>query len=480
MKKDIGDQPPLCVDLDGTLIRTDCLQEAFLSAFKRNPLLLFAALALLFKGKAALKTALSRWASINVERLPIRGKVLSYLKREKQQGRTLILVTATHQTIAEELARYHGIFGEVYGSDGRVNLKGNNKAEFLCRKFGEGGFDYIGDDASDLPVWKAARRSLVVAPSEALLRRIRAVAEHPICIEEKKVNRWLLLTKALRPHHWTKNLLIAVAPFVDHAWDNPHNFFVLMLIFISLSLGASASYVVNDLLDLAHDRASDARAGRPFAAGLTPLSWGLASIPVLLACSFLIAGVVGGDFPLLLTSYLAISILYSWILKKEPIWDVLTLAGLYSLRVLIGGVCLNITLSPWLIAFAMFVFLSLAFAKRYSELYNLRKQNKSDVAGRGYQRLDLEQIAIFGTASGYLSVLVIALYINSPGCYEEYRQPGVLWFICPVLIYWISRIWLVSHRGMMHEDPLVFALSDRVSYAMGALLILIPILAGPM
>lgn len=246
----------------------------------------------------------------------------------------------------------------------------------------------------------------------------------------------------------------------------------VILAFSAFSFGASSVYVLNDILDLSNDRLDLHKRRRPLAAGHISVSQAWTLCLVFAAGASSLALVVGVPFFLMLIGYIGLSNAYSIALKKQPIVDVLVLASLYTWRLFAGGLVVHILPSTWLLAFSMFLFLSLAMLKRYSELQN------AAVAGRGYLPDDIGWLSNTGIASGYMAVLVMALYINSREVTALYTHPSLLWLGCPILLYWITRMWFLAHRGLVAGDPIVVALRDRVSVSLGILMAVFMALAS--
>ena len=459
---------PLCVDLDGTLIRTDVLWESMLLLLKRNPLYLLALPFWLLRGRAALKKEIAARTELNPANLPYHQPFLEYLKIERSQGRPIILATAADHRLAQSVAQYLGLFTDVVASDGKTNMRGKNKGRTLTERLGKKGFDYAGNSTVDLPVWEEARQAIVVNADERLAQRARKLTEvSHVFNEPHSLARSLM--KALRPHQWVKNLIIFVPLITSHKFTDLRLVKDAVLAFIAFSLCASGVYVLNDLLDLESDRQHATKKMRPFAAGRLALSTGLILAPVMLALSAATAWWLSWNFLAVLAFYFVLTTSYSWRVKQMALLDVFFLAGLYTIRLIAGHEATGIDYSFWLLAFSMFIFLSLALVKRFTELKALRQQNRHDSKGRGYVASDLELVAMLGIANGFLAVLVVALYVNSVEVKILYRYPILLLLMCPMLLYWISRVWLIAHRGQMHDDPIVFALKDRVSYLIGAL-----------
>ena len=458
---------PLCVDLDGTLIATDLLWESYFALARRRPADLARTPAWLLRGRARLKSEIASRVELDASTLPYRREVVDFLAAEKARGRKLVLATASDRRLAQAVADHLGLFDEVMASDADGNLKGRAKLAALERRFGRGGFAYLGDSAADLPIWEGAGETLLVRSRPGVARRAAAFREPAAVFEGTPVGP-LALIKALRPHQWAKNILVFVALIASHQFGVVAAWLNCLAAFASFSFAASAVYILNDLLDLESDRKHHRKRRRPFASGAAPIPAGVVLIGLLLAASAAAAAVLPPRFAAILALYLVLTTAYSFLLKRKLMVDVICLAGLYTLRILAGGVAATAPISPWLMAFSMFLFLSLAFAKRYTELTAVGESTEK-IAGRGYQPSDIDLIRSFGPMSGYLCVLVFCLYLNSPDVRAYYHHPGVLWLLCPILLYWISRVWFLACREQLNEDPVVFALRDRNSHACGLL-----------
>ncbi len=467
---------PLCVDLDGTLIRTDMVWESLVRALRRNPFYLLAILAWWCRGRAYLKQQLARRIEVPVAALPYTESFLAYLRGERAAGRALYLVTASDLAPAQRVADYVGLFDAVLASDGRTNLRGDTKGRKLAERFGQGGFVYAGNSAVDLAVWPYGREAVIVNGSAALLRRAAAITKVGPTFDCQRA--WLpALIQALRPHQWLKSLIVLVPLLTAHRLADPACLQPALWTMAAFALGASAVYVLNDLLDLDHDRAHPSRRQRPFAAGVLPLPVGLGVAPVLLALAFVLAAKASLPVVGVLAAYTGLALVYSWRLKQIVLLDVFVLAGFYILRLVAGHEATGIPYSAWLLVFALFIFLSLALVKRFRELQGLRQRQQLNAAGRGYRADDLELVATFGIGSGWLAALVLALYVNSPDVRVLYAHPTVLLLLCPLLLFWVSRVWLIAHRGALPDDPVVFALKDWVSFVVGALMLVVVWLA---
>ncbi len=419
----------------------------------------------LLRGKAALKRELARRVQLPPDALPYNPAVLELLRTTTQRPR--VLCTASDMLLVEPIAKHLGLFEQVIASDGQRNLAGSHKAQALVDAFGEKNFDYVANGRVDLEVWRHASGAWVVnndtALAEAVARLTRVHAHWPAPARAKA---WL---KALRLHQWLKNLLVLVPLVMAHRVFEPDALWQAMIAVVSFGLCASGVYVLNDLLDLVPDRQHPRKRQRPFAAGHLPLLQGIFAAPALTLAGLALSIACGLNFTLVLLTYYVLTLAYSLRFKRIVMIDVVMLAGLYTVRIIGGAVAIDAELSFWLLAFSMFMFLSLALLKRYTELHAMLASGKNKASGRGYSVEDLPLLQSLGAASGYIAVMVMALYINSPQSLELYTRPQALWLLCPVLLYWVSRVWIVAHRGQMHDDPIVFAATDRVSQVVVAL-----------
>lgn len=457
-------KPPLCVDLDGTLLHSDILLESVLALLKQRPWFLALLPFWLLQGRAYLKAQIASRVELEVETLPYNRDFLNYLNKEHEDGRILVLATASHFKFANQIAAYLGIFSAVYATQDRINLAADAKKNMLVEHYGEHGFDYAGNSRADIKVWQAARAAIVVNPDYGVLRAAQNKCQVDEYFKKKPTNLKTYL-KALRVHQWIKNVLVFIPLVLAHKIKNFGLWFDAGLAFLSFSLCASGVYILNDILDLSSDRQHPRKCKRPFAAGDLSILSGLLLCPLLCLAAFLIAGVcLPSLFSLVLAIYLSLTILYSFYLKKLVLLDTLVLAVLYTIRIVGGMATNNIDASFWLLVFSIFIFFSLALVKRYSELLVLEQQGKQVAHGRGYHVEDIVMLLVFGVASGFSAALVSALYINSVNISSLYKRPEFLWIIPPVLLYWVSRIWMIAHRGKMHDDPIVFSAKDPVSW----------------
>jgi len=436
--------------------------EAYFGLLTVNFLTALQAPLWLLRGKANLKAEVAQRVNLDVTTLPYNERFLTYLREQRAEGRYLVLATASPEKYATQVAEHLGLFDEVIATKNNINLSGDNKAEGLVQRFGEGNFDYAGNGRPDLAVWKRAHRAVLVDPEPGVARVVQDVIEVESLIENERpgVRDYL---KALRLHQWSKNLLVFVPLLGAHRVGELDLFAHASLAFIVFGLCASSVYLLNDLLDLPADRAHPRKRRRPFAAGTVPIVHGVMLAPLLLILAFGLALLLPPLFGAVLALYYVSTLTYSLWLKRVVLVDVLLLAGLYTARVLAGAAAVEVIPSFWLLAFSMFLFLSLALAKRHTELGVMLERGAESTHGRGYQSSDLVALLSLGAAAGYMAVLVLALYINSPEVGKLYNRPEAIWLLCPLLLYWISRLWLGAHRGKLHDDPVIFALKDHVS-----------------
>lgn len=458
----------LVVDLDNSLLRTDLLLEGYLDALAHRPWQALMALGALGQGRAALKARIAALSSLDVAELPVNEDVLAAIEAERQRGGRVALVSASDQRMVDAVAARFGCFDAAYGSDGRRNLKGAEKARFLVDLYGARGFDYVADGTADLEVWREARRAFTVGAGSGLRRRVEERGGDVTHLSPAPTLVAHLI--ALRPHQWLKNLLVFLPMLAAHKLTGQALGWAV-LAFVTFSLTASSIYVINDLLDLRSDRVHDQKRHRPFASGAVPILNGVAMaagmllLVVVLCLAFGKPGLLG-----VLAIYAAATVAYSLYLKRVVIIDLCMLAAFYTLRLIAGAEAVRVPLSPWMLAFSCFLFLALAAVKRQSELAAASAAGREEqLAGRAWSPADLPVVEMFAVTSGYISVLVLALYSSSQKVARLYESPLLLWLMSPVLLYWISRLILLAHRGQLHHDPLVFAARDPVTWVCAAL-----------
>jgi 4-hydroxybenzoate polyprenyltransferase len=487
---------PLCVDLDGTLVKSDTLVDSVLVLGRQHPAMLLKIPGWIAQGKASFKRHVTSAVELNVAHLPYNRELLQYLEQQHATGRPIYLATAADTTLAERVAAHLGLFSGVLASDGTLNLAGKHKLAAFQSRFGNN-FTYIGNALPDATLLGACTEPMVANPTSGLraaLRKSRVIPARTFLDSPSTLKSWL---KAIRLHQWAKNALIFLPLLLAHAWSlGP--IVGSLIAFVSFGLCASATYIVNDLLDLEADRKHLRKRRRPFAAGDLSAISGVAVVGLFLLSSLALAiflphavAAVSGtallNRPYYFLEWLAIyavtTTAYSFSLKRMVLVDVIVLSGLYTVRILAGSAATGITVSAWLGGFSIFFFLSLAFVKRFAELEGLRQrelipaETPVQIHGRGYLVSDIEQLRSFGSASGYASVVVLTLYISNISAAELYVHPNRLWLLVPVLLLWISRLWLVASRGELDEDPVVYAITDKRSLFMGLLVVLVVLIS---
>jgi 4-hydroxybenzoate polyprenyltransferase len=468
--------PPLVVDLDGTLTTSDTLIESVLELLRRRPLTLLQLPGWLVGGRLAFKRAVADRVSLDPSTLPYDERLLERLEVARHE-RTLVLCSAADPRIVHAVAAHLGLFHEVLVTDGERNLSGTAKGDLLVQRFGAQGFDYAANAEVDLAVFRHAREAWLVNPSRALLRHRDELGNVTTVLDARRGGAGALL-RLMRPHQWVKNLLVFVPMLTSVQVTYLEALVPSLLAFIAFSLVASFVYVTNDLFDLVDDRRHPRKRARPLAAGLVEVPRAVVAAIVLLCGGLAAASAVSGLFVWVILVYLSATVLYSAWLKRVPLLDTIVLAGLYTLRVLAGAAAIVVEPSVWLLAFSMFFFLSLALAKRHSELVEMEDTLAAgSIPGRRYRREDLPVLIGQGSASGYAAVLVMALYIDSPTVRQTYHHPELIWLVCPLLLYWINKLWLNAQRREINDDPVVWALTNRVSRAVAVISVMVLLLA---
>ncbi len=468
---------PLCVDLDGTLVKSDTLADSLCVLARTHPADLLRLPAWLAHGKARLKREVTVRATLDAAHLPYNEALIVYLREQSASGRRLFLTTGADWHVAERVAKHFGLFQEVFSSDGATNLTGAQKLRLLEERFGPGGFVYVGNSRKDLPLLTASEGAMLANPTAGLERSLkrRKIPVQNVFRDRAPAAR--SMWRALRVHQWAKNVLIFLPLLLAHALGMGA-LIQSALAFLSFSTVASSTYIVNDLLDLASDRNHATKRRRPFAAGDLSVLAGFSLAFVLFAAGVLISIPMAPRFTSWLLIYCAVTLAYSLYCKRVVIVDVIILSALYTLRILAGAAAARVPISDWMAGFSIFFFFSLALVKRFSELENLRARGAAPSNGRGYLVHDMEQLRAFGTGSAFASIVVFTLYINNPEVRQLYHHPQRLWLLTPLLIWWMSRVWLRASRGQMHEDPVIFALTDRASLLAGVAIFLIALSAA--
>lgn len=460
---------PLVVDLDGTLLKVDTLFEYFTVGLFARPLQTILSLLELRNGISAFKQQLTRVTEPDVDSFPVREDLLAYLEQQAGSGREIHLATAADRVIALRVINRFPLFKSVHGTEGNVNLKGQNKADRLVEQFPDG-FVYAGDSLADLPVWRSAKAAVVVSSNRALVDAVETSGTPVERFFSDTPHRRAVWLKALRPHQWAKNLIVLVPVALGWRDATAEGLFRTLLMIGLLCLVASLTYLVNDMADLASDRKHWSKRRRGFASGAIPVRDGLlvvgAILPVACIAGLLVAPAAG----LCLMSYVAVTLAYSFGWKRIPLFDTFIIGLLFTIRILIGIAAADLVPSAWLLTFSMFFFFSLALAKRHTEILRAAEHGFQKLEGRGYQNGDEGLTLAFGSAASMASIVIVVLYlVEEVFARQIYHTPAWLW-VAPIAIFLFScRIWVLSHRGRMTDDPVAFALRDNVSIGLGVL-----------
>ena len=453
-------RPALFVDLDGALVRTDTLLECAVALFNR-PWRLARALCVLAQGKARMKQEIAAAGDLDPTLLPYNEELLSLLRAESARGRFLVLATGADRRVASAVADHLRIFDAVLASDGKTNLTGRAKLAAIRSTVKDKPFAYVGNDRKDLAIWREARSGIVVNAAASLQQKVAEITYIETTIAPDRSWPQALL-RAIRPYQWSKNLLVFVPVVTARAIDDLAGWGIALLMFIAFSCAASGTYLINDLMDLAADRLHPRKRLRPLATGSLPLHIGLIASPLLLL-SALGLGMITGSL-LIVVLYVLASVAYSLYLKSRPLIDVFLLAALYTMRLFGGGEATGHPVSLWLLTFSGFLFLSLAIVKRVCELVRLATADGGRAFGRGYQPSDAGILQLMGVAASFVASMVLALYVQSELSPAVGRSPTLSWALVPLILFWQCRIWLATARGNMHDDPIIFAARDWVSW----------------
>jgi len=459
--------------MDGTLVRSDTLVELWIRALKKSVWRSLAMLPLMLRSRAQFKAALARFVDINPRALPYDEDLLDYLRVQRSAGRKLVLATASNERVAAAVATHLEVFDDVVASDDHVNMKGAAKARALEERYGKD-FSYAGNDRADLKVWDKASAAVLVGVSRAVRSQVRT----PIEAVFARGSRVKALLQAMRPHQWVKNVLVFLPVITANAVLDFGSMYLAGLAFACFSIVASGVYLINDLLDLEADRAHASKRRRALADGRAPLAWALVLGPALVVFGLLAGLFVSATLGAILFLYIILTTAYSVVLKTLPLVDVFTLAGLYTARVVAGGVVTGHVPSIWLLSFSGFLFLSLAFLKRYVELASLRSMGVSDVMRRGYMAVEDIAMFVLGIASAFSAAIVLSLYVELSIGGRSYEHPQLIWGLVPLALFWLCRLWLAAFRGYMLADPIAYAARDWVSHLVAASMGVIYILAA--
>lgn len=458
----------IAVDLDDTLVKTDMLYESFLNAIKKNPLVVFLVVVWFLRGKAYLKQQLASHFSFEPSILPYNTELLTWLKSEKENGAKLYLVSASDEKIVGAVAGSVGIFDGYYGTTAeRGNLSGGRKAALLNQEFGEKKYVYVGNDTVDVPIFRQAESAVAVGTEKTLGKLKKQADLSKTFVLEK--NRFKSILKMARIHQWVKNLLIFVPIIPARHFFNINDWLTLALAFLSFSLTASFVYILNDLMDLGNDRRNETKKHRPLASGKVSIKLGLICLPLFLLSGIAIGAAVSAGFLGCLAIYFVVTTLYSFRLKKIAVIDCMLLGFLYTFRMVSGIVAISVPMSLWFVSFSFLIFFSLAGVKRLSELHNLKVVGKTKTSGRAYTVDDIDFISESVISSGFASVVLFILYVNSEAGARHFVNTYFAYCCTPVLLFWILHVSLKARRGEMNEDPVLYAIRDPVSLAAGIL-----------
>lgn len=461
------DLTPLVVDVDGTLLRGDLLAESALAFLRSNPFGIFLLLAWLLQGKATLKRRLAERVELDLDGIPVNGELVVLIEREHARGREIHIATASDALVAAKLARRFGFVDGLIASDGVTNLKGAAKARALVERF-PGGFAYAGDAPADLAVWRAASETVVVAASPKTLAAAKRIRE-PLAVIERPKTGLRVLAKALRVHQWAKNALVAVPMVLGGKAFDPSAWSMVALGMLLLGILASSTYLLNDLWDIEDDRRHWTKKNRPFASGKLPIVFGLVAAPLGILVALAGALAIGPSTFVAFAAYLSLTLAYSVRIKRIMVLDAFTLASLFTLRLVVGITIAGVVASPWLLVFSMFLFASLSVAKRHTEVLRVIQAGKEYASGRGYLATDGPVLVALGVSCGVSAVLVMVLYLIDEAFRAGfYTTPAALWVFPAALFVWLGRIWTISGRGELNDDPVVFAIKDKASLLLGA------------
>ncbi len=465
---------PIAVDLDGTLCRTNTIWEQIITLLRARPWMFFVLpFWLLIGGRPAFKIRLAEASPLDRIALPFHPGLVSYLREQTAKGREIVLVTAADQSSATHIASLFPFFKEGIGSHASVNLAGTAKADALVKKYGEKAFVYAGNEHRDLKVWAHSGGAIVVNPSIGLEHAAERICPIEKSFEDRP-SHVITVVRAMRPHHWLKNVLVFVPVITSLTFENVPVLWNALLAFVAFCAAASAAYVLNDLVDLPSDRAHETKRMRPFAVGDLPVQWGLVLCPLLLIVACVALVTLPPVAHVTLAAYVILTLLYSFIFKRLFLIDAVVLACLFAIRIFMGHAATGIPYSPWLTSFAVCMCLSLALLKRFSEL---RGRAEGYVPGRGYHTDHRVGIGRVGVVCGVLSSIVIAAYAGSEQVRLLYAQPYLLYLLSPLFFFWTVRMWRLGYQGNMHGDPVLFTLKDPMSIGVGVATAVIMLLA---
>ncbi|MGH1368691.1 MAG: UbiA family prenyltransferase [Maritimibacter sp.] len=451
----MAEKTPLVLDVDGTFLRTDLLFESFWAGLGQAPWATLKAAAFHITRPEKLKSKLADIVQMRMDLMPVHKDVATAARTAKLEKREVVLASASDKRLVAQLAADYALSPRVFGSDAAHNLKGARKATELVAAFGDGKFDYAGNDKVDREVWAHARKAIVVGDT-ASADMLEAV-EKPV-VRLPSGQRPERAIHALRPHQWVKNVLLFVPLLAAHEFGWPTILAVLMGI-ISFSLAASAIYVVNDLLDLEADRLHVKKRFRPFASGDVPIGTGMLIGAMAAAVALTIASVLSPAFLGIIVLYMSLSLAYSLKLKRMRWIDIVVLAALYTLRVVAGAFASGVPITGYLLVFIFPVFLTLGCVKRMTEV--TLADTDARLPGRGYakaDRGDLLNVAMIGMAGALLSFF---MYSFTAQAQSLYPTQWLVWATLLPITWWLVRMVRLGFYGKQDHDPIVFAMKDK-------------------
>ncbi|MDA5094031.1 UbiA family prenyltransferase [Aliiroseovarius sp. KMU-50] len=446
---------PLVLDVDGTFLRTDMLFECFWAGLGRDPWATLRASFSHFTDPAALKTALAEITPLRTDLLPVSEPVRDLANRALEEGREVVLASASHISQVKPLAEHHELSERVLATQGMSNLRGYAKADALVELYGEGGFDYAGNAPVDMAIWKQADVAYVVGDEKSAgeLRDMgKEVRELPGGWTAKS------LIKSFRPHQWVKNILLFLPLIAAHDFSFGTIFLALLGI-VSFSAAASSIYLVNDLLDLEADRLHVKKCKRPFASGAVPIQVGMAAFVGLAALALGLAAILAPAFLGVVAFYMLLSLAYSLKLKRMRWVDIAVLASLYTLRVVAGAAATGIYVSGYLLVFIFPVFLALGCVKRLTELTLATSDDR--LPGRGYGRPDRPDLLNVAGLGVVASLVAFFLYSFTDQAIELYKTQWLIWVAELPMAWWMIRMVRLGWYGKQDYDPIVFAMKDK-------------------
>lgn len=474
IKTKLDNNFPLIVDFDNTLVKTDLFVEHIFKLFFLKiylfPVFIFK---LLYNGRAAAKAYIASIFAKSRLVLPVREEIVDLINNEKKLGREVFLITGSNEDAVRNYIKSINTltFDEIYGSNNDFNLVGKNKTKFIIENIGEG-FIYIGDSKTDLPVWSACSEVIAINPTKSVETKIKKMSK-PFFIYRDKNNFFNSLFKLIRIHQWIKNSLIFIPFLLSESVSFDNTFLNLVVGFFVLSILASSTYIINDLIDLDKDRLHWSKKKRPLAAGHISIPIALIVALMSLASSICLS-IIFLNFSsiVILLSYYLLTTSYSLFIKRIAILDIVVLSILFTLRIILGVTIISASLPFWLILFSFFIFSSLSIAKRLTELYKLKKIDSKESFGRGYLINDIKFLELFGISFAVSSVVMFSLYILLDAVNKSYESYHFLIFSNLIISVWLMRVWLICMRGKLDDDPIIFALKDDFSKVCGFLVVL--------